>query len=114
MHELGIVFHIIKSVEEVGRDNSLESVSAVTVQLGEVSGVIDFYLTDCWQWAVKRSELLADAELKIEEIKAVTYCEDCEKTYSTVDHGRTSPYCQSEKTYLLTGNEFIIKEIEAC
>ena len=52
MHELGIVFHIIKSVEEVGRDNSLESVSAVTVQLGEVSGVIDFYLTDCWQWAV--------------------------------------------------------------
>ena len=40
MHELGIVFHIIDRVERVGRENGLEKVSAVVLELGEVSGVV--------------------------------------------------------------------------
>ena len=51
MHELGIVFHIIDSIEEVGRQNKLRRVSTVTLELGEVSGVVDTYLVDCWHWA---------------------------------------------------------------
>ena len=51
MHELGIVFHIIRGVEEVGRKNRVKRVSAVTLQLGEVSGVVEHYLQDCWRWA---------------------------------------------------------------
>ena len=34
-------------------------------------------------------------------------------TYETVKYGRTCPHCGSGETYLLTGNECIIKEIEA-
>ena len=51
MHELGIVFHIIDSIEEVGRQNKLRRVSTVTLELGEVSGVVHTYLEDCWHWA---------------------------------------------------------------
>jgi len=40
MHELGIVFHVIKSVERLAEDNHLEKVSAVVLELGEVSGVV--------------------------------------------------------------------------
>ena len=40
MHELGIVFHIIRSVEEVGRANQVRHISAVALELGEVSGVV--------------------------------------------------------------------------
>ena len=47
MHELGIVFHIIDSIEEVGRQNKLRRVSTVTLELGEVSGVVHTYLEDC-------------------------------------------------------------------
>ncbi|MFQ9073156.1 MAG: hypothetical protein ACLR43_10835 [Faecalibacillus faecis] len=28
-----------------------------------------------------------------------------------IDYGKTCPYCHSENTYLLRGNEFNIKEI---
>ena len=38
MHELGIVFHIVEMVEELGRENRLSSVTAVNLRLGEVSG----------------------------------------------------------------------------
>lgn len=50
MHELGIVFHIADSLLAVGRENNLTSISSVTIELGEVSGVVDSYLTDCWRW----------------------------------------------------------------
>ena len=114
MHELGIVFHIIKSVEEIGAQNELTKVSSVTLEIGEVSGIVPAYLTDCWKWAAAKSELLAGSELKVEQIDAVTYCEACGKTYPTVQYAKICPHCGSDKTYLVTGNEVSIKEIEAC
>ena len=114
MHELGIIFHIIDSVEEVGRENSLSKVSKVTLEIGEVSGVVDEYLGDCWKWASARSKLLDGSELEVEKLPAVTYCENCSEQYSTVKYGKICPNCSSDRTYLLTGNEVSIKEIEAC
>ena len=112
MHELGIVFHVIKSVEEVGRQNCLTRVSAVTLEIGEVSGVVPSYLTDCWDWAVKKSDLLRGAELRTDMLPAVTHCDGCGKDYPTVAHGKTCPHCGSGETWLLTGSELNIKEIE--
>ena len=102
MHELGIVFHTIRTIEEVAAEQGLTRVGSVTLELGEVSGAIPQELVSCWDWAVNRTELLRGAPLKIETLPAVT-----------VRHGRTCPYCGSEKTWLLRGNEISIKEIEA-
>ena len=112
MHELGVVFHIIKDLEAVAAANHVDKINKVTLQLGEVSTVIPHYLTDCWKWASAKNELVNGAELIIEPIPAVTWCEDCEREYGTVEHGRTCPYCGGGNTYLLRGNEFMIKDIE--
>ena len=114
MHELGIVVHIIKSVDEIGVKNELTKVESVTLEIGEVSGIVPEYLTDCWKWAVKKSELLDGSELRVEQIDAVTYCENCGKTYPTVQYAKICPHCGSGQTYLVTGSEVNIKEIEAC
>ena len=111
MHELGVVFHIIDDVTEVGRENNLTNIQSVTLQLGTVSTVIPDYLKDCWKWAVDRTELLKGADLIIEPIEAITYCEDCKSTYYTIKHGKICPSCGSKNTYLLQGTEFMIKEI---
>lgn len=113
MHELGIVFHIIKRVEEVCAENKLSSVASVTLEVGEVSAIVDTYLVDCWKWAVEKAELLKGCELKTEQVPAVTICDDCGKTYRTVEHGRSCPYCSSENTQLVSGSDIVIKEIEA-
>lgn len=114
MHELGIVFYIIKDVKEAAEQNNVKKINSVTMELGEVSTVIPYYLEDCWKWAVKKEgPLLNEAKLVIEQIPAVTYCEGCGKEYPTVANGKTCPYCKSDKTYLLRGNEVMIKEVEA-
>ena len=112
MHELGVVFHCIKEVKEIAEENKVEHVKAVTVRLGEVSTVVPYLFEDCWNWAVKKETVLKDATVKIEKIEAVTHCDGCGKDYPTVEFGRTCPHCGSDNTYLLTGNEIIIQEIE--
>lgn len=77
MHELGIVFHIIRTVEDVAKENHVARIQRVTLQLGEVSGVVESYLQDCWKWAAAKSEILPGAALTVEQIPAITLCEDC-------------------------------------
>lgn len=113
MHELGIVFHIIETLENVAKENNVSHIRSVTMEIGEVSTVIPEYLSDCWRWASDKTELLKGADLKWEVLDAVTLCTDCNKTYSTTKYGKTCPYCNSGNTYLLSGQEVNIKEIEA-
>ncbi|MBE5857284.1 MAG: hydrogenase maturation nickel metallochaperone HypA [Lachnospiraceae bacterium] len=113
MHELGVVFYIIKDVKAVAVENKVEKIDSVTVEIGEVSSVIPYYLKDCWEWAVHKEEgPIHDAKLVVETIPAVTYCENCHKEYPTVKYGKECPYCKDNRTYLLTGNEVNIKEIQ--
>lgn len=112
MHELGIVFHIVRSVEKIAEENNVEKVKSVTLEIGEVSTVVPSYLTDCWKWTCKRSQRMKDCRLIVENIPALTYCQQCGNTYETVRYGKECPKCHSGRTYLIQGNETQIREIE--
>ena len=111
MHELGVVFHIADSVVKIAQENQAQRVRRVTLQIGEVSTVIPDYLVDVWNWNCKRTPMLEGCELLREPIHAITYCENCGKTYDTVPQGKICPHCGSDRTYLRQGNELEIKEI---
>ena len=113
MHELGTIYYVIDTVEKLMVENQLTKVGSITLEVGEVSGIIPEYLSDFWQYARAKTEHFQETELKIEQLKAVTYCQDCKKTYPTMEYKKVCPYCHSENTFLLTGNEYNIKEIEA-
>lgn len=112
MHELGVVFHCIKEVNKIAAENGVSRVNSVTVEIGEVSTVLPDLFEDCWNWAVKKETVLKDAKVIIETLPAVTHCENCLQNYPTVQYGKTCPHCGSGETYLLTGNELSIKQIE--
>lgn len=112
LHELGIVYHIIRDVENVARANGVSRVSSVTLLLGEVSGVVPDLLLDAWRWAADKKPITEGAELVVEPVEAVTHCEACGRDYATVEHGKTCPHCGSGETYLLQGQEVMIKQIE--
>lgn len=113
MHEMGIINYVIRDVLEVVKENNVTRVASVTLEVGELSGAVPRYLTDYWKWAVKKEPVLEGADLIIEEIKGITVCEDCGQEYETVKYAKICPYCKSEHTYLVMGNEFCLKQIEA-
>ena len=112
MHELGIVFYIIRDVKEAATAHHVDHVSSVVMNIGEVSTVIPEYLTDCWRWAADKEPMLTGCTLKIHAVPAVTRCADCGLEYGTVQYGKTCPRCQGGNTFLIRGNEVEIKEIE--
>ena len=114
MHELGLVVYVIDEIEQLAKENNLTQVASVTLEVGEVSSIVPEFITECWEISCKKSELLKDAEIKIEMLPAVTICNACNKTYPTLEFAKICPHCKSDYTQLLRGNEFNIKEIEAC
>ena len=113
MHEMGIMLHLAKTLDETAREEHIIKIGSVTLEVGEVSGIMTDLFTDCWDYFKKRHPVLEESILKLETIPAVTYCAGCSGTYETVKYGKECPYCHSGETWLLRGNECIIKEIEA-
>ena len=112
MHELGIIQSIAKTVKQTAAENGAEKIASVTLEIGEVSGIVPDILTDCWEYFREKDPMLSGAVLKLISTPAVTWCDDCGRTYETVVYGRTCPHCGSGRTWLLTGRECQIKEIE--
>lgn len=69
MHEMGTVMYVIRAVNEVCEQNELTKVASVTLEIGEVSGIIPSYIEDFWQWAIKKEKYLQDAELIIDLLR---------------------------------------------
>lgn len=69
MHELSIVFSIIDEVEKTARDNDIDCVNSVVLEVGEYSSIVAQCLVDIWTWVVKDREILADSTLVIERVE---------------------------------------------
>ena len=68
MHELGIVIHVAKTLNELADENHLTKIGSVTLEVGEVSGIITDYFIDCWNYFKVRHPLLKECEMKLEMI----------------------------------------------
>lgn len=112
MHELGIVYEILKTVDEVSREQKLEKVTKITLQVGEMSGVLPDYLVACWDMIRSETDY-PEMEMVTETLPVIGLCNDCCKLYSLNANSRQCPYCGSGKYEILTGREFKIKNIEA-
>ena len=112
MHELGIVVHVIKQVEELAKKNNVKEVKELTLEVGEVSGVVKQYFVDAFEWAKKRTEYMKECKLNLIIIEAISYCEDCKDTFRTTEFGKTCPKCGGPNTYLVTGRDVSIRDIK--
>ena len=112
MHELGIVVHVIKQIEELAKERQVKEVKELTMEIGEVSGVVKQYFLDAFDWAKKRTEYMKECQLNIIIIEGKSYCQDCEQTFKTTEFGKTCPHCGSERTYLVTGRDISIRDIK--
>lgn len=80
MHELSIVTYVVKQVQEIAKENNLTEIESVTLEFGEVSGIVPEYLEDCWNWYTKKEPIIQGTKFLYEIIPAVTWCDDCKST----------------------------------
>lgn len=112
MHELGIVVHVIKQIEQLAKEKNVKEVKELTLEVGEVSGIVKQYFVDAFDWSKKKTEYMKDCKLNIVIIEGISYCEDCKDTFKTTEYGKTCPRCGGGHTYLVTGRDVSIRDIK--
>ncbi|SHK28478.1 Hydrogenase-3 nickel incorporation protein HypA [Clostridium cavendishii DSM 21758] len=113
MHELGVVFQVVKTVETFAEKNALTKIDKIVLQIGELSSMIPKYIESCYPAAVDGT-LLENTKLEIEILPGNVLCRECSKVYNLLQNKDECPYCKENNWELLSGKEFIIKEIVAC
>ena len=110
MHELGICDALLKMVRSVAKEQALQEIQRITVEVGSLSGVVPAYMADCWE-AVTDGTELEGVEFVIEELEGTARCLDCGREFAAdVEHLRC-PSCGSEKLTPMTGRDLTLKEI---
>jgi len=112
MHELGIVMQVIDQVEKIAEENKVSQVMKLNLEVGEVSSIVPSLFTDCFEWAKKKTKYMQEAQLEMIILEGISYCQDCKETYKTTEYAKKCPHCGSYRTYLVTGSEINIKDIE--
>ena len=113
MHELGLCDAMLRKIREIAKENDVEIINSVTVEVGTLSGVVPRFLTDCWT-AVTDGTELADTKMIIETVDGEAKCLDCEEVFVADLNNLKCPKCGSDLLAPVSGVTLTIKEIEAC
>lgn len=113
MHELGLMFEVIKTVGRIAEAEGVTEVQQITLQVGELSLVIPSYLEDCFPAAIDHKPMFAHTKLEIETVPGMARCDRCGTEFNVVLHEGYCPSCKSFDKTILSGREFVIKEIIA-
>lgn len=111
MHELGIVFEVVKVVEQVAVEQHLPAVDTIVLQVGELCGVIPAYLDECWPAAIDKKPFFKNTKLELEVVRGMAKCQKCGEVFNVIAYEGYCPKCNSFDKDLLSGREFMIKEI---
>lgn len=113
MHELGIVYEVIKIVDHFVKENNLEKVDKIILEIGQLSQAIPRFIEECYPAAVSETAY-EDTKLEIIVLPANATCKACSEVYNIIDHRKICPKCNGEGYSLISGEEFNIREIVAC
>ena len=112
MHELGVVIEVVKALDRIVLENNLTEVETIVLQIGEISSMIPKYIEDCFDVAVDKTQF-EKTKLKIEILTATALCRPCNRVFKLVENNGKCDCCGGNDWELLSGKEFLIKEIVA-
>lgn len=111
MHELGITQSIVEIAEKTARDQNAKKVLSVTVDVGELSGVIADAVEFCFE-ACSLDTILEGSRLVINQIPGRAECEDCGADVKIDNMTFNCSVCDSYALKRTQGEELSVKEVE--
>jgi hydrogenase nickel incorporation protein HypA/HybF len=113
MHESSLAHSILEIVDEQCREQGCASVEAVTVRLGQATGVMPESLQFAFD-ALKENTVAKTATLTFEIVPVGGRCNTCEKEFDVPDmqYIFECPLCGSKEFEISRGREMEIAEME--
>jgi len=113
MHEIGVLFEVARTVEQFAKENDVQKIETLVLQIGELSSMIPKYMKMLYPAAIEDTILLG-SKLEIEILPANALCKVCKKVFNLIDNNGICPICGKKNYEILSGKEFFIKQILCC
>ena len=113
MHAMALADAMKKTTIRIVAEEGDVSVRSVTVEVGELSGVVPRFLEDCWEAVTARTPY-EGTELVLRTVPGTIRCLDCGHDFVASVEDLRCPLCRSEKLKPLSGQDMTITEIEVC
>jgi hydrogenase nickel incorporation protein HypA/HybF len=110
MHELGIAMRIAEIAARVARQERLQNVDVVHVEVGELSGIVPEALTYSFE-SVTKNGFPGKARLEINLIPAKAKCNACQTEFRPEGFISVCPDCEGIDCDIISGMELFIKSI---
>lgn len=111
MHEITLLVQLVQMVEREAKANNLaQKIDSIVVQVGQLSEIVPKYLKDYYP-NVTDGTLLSGSTLEVETIIGNGLCHRCDKVFRIVENKGKCPICLGDDWEMLSGQEFMLKEI---
>ncbi len=105
MHEMSYAIRLVNMALDAANQNNLDNVDAVTVEVGQMTGVLPHLLSEAYQSASK-STILEGSKLDIIMANVTALCNDCSSTYEpNADNAYRCPTCKSLNSKIIKGRD---------
>jgi hydrogenase nickel incorporation protein HypA/HybF len=112
VHELSIALSIVTTVSELAEARGFERVEAVTIQIGEFSGVDKSALSFAWELA-NADSVAAGSRLEFRDVPLHVRCSACGvERYPPAMWELACPTCPSAAPEFLGGRELHVVAVE--
>ena len=111
MHELSLVAGLFEILEEKARDEKALRVTAVTLRVGRLSGVVPELLETAFE-TFKKGTIASRAKLRIEVVPLKVRCRSCGEESLTDKPVFLCPSCASPGLEIIEGQELTLQRME--
>ena len=111
MHEIGMLYQIAETVSRVAAENKIDRVKFISIDVGELSGVIPELFERTFLIVAESFPLLKDSELKINIVPGEGLCSECHALYNVLKNEGQCPRCQSRYKTVLGGKQIALNNI---
>jgi len=111
MHEISVLMEVVKQVEQIAIENSIDRIESIVLEIGELSSVVPMFLENYYPMLIEDKKCLQNSNLVIERIEGVAKCKHCKSIFNVIAHEGYCPNCKGFDKTILSGREFLIKEL---
>ena len=111
MHEIGVLTKAVDLAETAAKDNGLDTISYIILEVGELTGYIPEFFEKYFPIVTEDRPIFFKTELRIRKVRGQALCQNCQSLYNVMRNEGRCPKCGSREKKILGGQQFLIKEI---
>ena len=110
MHEMSVAASVIEIAEEQAREKGASKIISVTLNVGDLSGVMAEAVAFCYE-ACAKGTLAENSRLIINKVTARAFCPQCEKEFTPGSRFVICPSC-SGFARITAGEDLSVERME--